>query len=364
MGKRRWYCLSVWIVVGLTISLFSIGCDKGTEPKTQVLTKDYRVFFAEPGSGPLYKLFTFHPTTRHIDSADIPWDPTGDLTVSADGSRLYVSNRNSIAVVDAHTLAKISELPYKTPYPLQMSVDNRFIAIVGERLLILNANDFSVAFQDTVKCEAGSFSEDGNRFYCVVGWNTGPGKVYVVDLAQPGFPITLKSFAAGGVLQIVPSHNESLWFLYINKGYGVSSFEVFDYYADSILFWDDFSPGLGFLVLQPNEKSIFYTNPGSFNMDIELPFNFKRFDVDELAIGENYVDSALFTVRMTDGNDYRFPPNELAVTPDNRWLVLFGGNSPGRVIYLFDIERDSLVYRQDWGGVPTELTSPSIQKNL
>jgi hypothetical protein len=346
----RRFCIPC-LALALVVLLLVASCkDKGVEP--QQGPEDYKVYFAEfQRSGPS-TLFAFHPTTQQIDSVVMPWNVQTGVVVSADGSRLYIGNRTQVVVADARSLSKIAELPYASRWPVAVSPDNSLVAITGDDLTILRTSDYSVVFSDTDRTWFGCFSSDSKTFFCSTD---GADLVYRVSLSDTNHPVTRKRFNDGGAHQVIPSCDGRKWFLYLFHG-DYSVFEVYNVEADSIVFGKAFAPGDGRLAVMPNESRLFYTNPGNMGSLISPPLNFTIFDVQQNAISKVIYDTSMFTI-----GGYYYPPNEMAVTPDNRWLILRGGDTDAGVIYLYDIEHDSLTYRQDWGGIPRSLTGPSVQ---
>lgn len=333
------------------------GCrDKGVEPRPP---KDYVVYFAEPRQSGPCTLYSLHPGTRMIDSSEMPWNVQAGLVVSADGGRLYIGDRTTVVVADAKTLSRIAELPFPTRFPVAVSPDNRLVAVTGDDLTILRTSDYSVVFSDTDRCASGCFSRDSKTFFCAT---SSSGLAYVVNLADSTPTVTRIRFADGAVLQIVPSADQTKWFLYLAFNHDLSVFEVYDVLADSITFRQPLYPGYGRIAVMPNERYLFYTNPGTPGSIISGRLSFTIFDVHQNSVSREIYDTAFFTVDGPYGK-YGYPPNDVVVTPDNRRLILWGGETSAKVVYLYDITSDRLVYRQDWGGIPKELTSPSVQTN-
>jgi hypothetical protein len=105
--------------ITITLCGYFAGCDgeipvKYVEPPE----KDYVVYFyrtCEYSNGycddtPLF--FGYHPESNVLDTFSLPLVPSREMTVSADGSLLYVTTENSVAVVDLATREVTLELPY------------------------------------------------------------------------------------------------------------------------------------------------------------------------------------------------------------------------------------------------------------
>jgi hypothetical protein len=352
-GSRFYGIASCGLVAtGLALAVVFCSCrDKVVEPNPE--PKDYKVYFSSETAGsPM--LFTFHTATLAIDSAYIPWGSLGGVTVSATGKRLYINDGISVHVVDASTLSPIAELPYPSRCPVAVSPDDRLVAITGEDLTILRTADYSVVFSDTDVSYQGAFSSDSKTFFCSVGIGPGSvGVVYSVDLSRQPYRVRHKSFSDGSVLQVVPSHNDTKWYLYLSVGSQVAAFEVYDVCTDSVIFRDLVIPGLGQLALTPDNRYVFYTNEGRLIFGPLPPLGFKIYDVLTNS-AEQIIDSSWFTIE----EGWISVPSYLAVTPDRRSLVMMSGLSSAQVLYLYDIPTGELLYR--WIGFPRTFRNLSV----
>ncbi|MBN1211104.1 MAG: hypothetical protein JXA92_00875 [candidate division Zixibacteria bacterium] len=334
-----------YILSLLFILAFLWGCDDD-KPNGPVEPKDYPVYFCDPvGSPP--ELFTFYPIARRVDSIDLNWLPV-TVMLSADGKILYFNNEDSYLAVNAADMSVIAELP---GYVWGVSSDNRFIAVSNNGVKILRTSDYSVFFEDsTVTAHSGVFTCDGKRYY-----SSTSNRVYRVDLSDSNHSVTQFEFTDGGVVQVIPSIDETKLFLYIGIRTWLSAFEVYDILEDSIIFRDYLVPGYGHMAISPNGKYVFYTNPGRSGTDPSHLFGFIIFDVEANQIDRVVVDTNFFT-----GPNWGAPPGLPVVTPDSRWLVMLGGILNYGILYLYDIQTGELVHREDWGGYGAHLFTPSL----
>ena len=340
MASRKVKRALAFLVAGLVLCLLACNGDKPSEPGPPPPTpKDYSVYFCAPARTPP-QLFAYHPLTRQTDSVDIHWRPKVGLTISADGKRLYLAQRNSIVVVDADSFDVITELPYKGH--VAVSPDNRLVAITGLDIRILSTLDYSTIFYDTSSTSRSQFSHNSKRLYCV-----GAPGVIKIDLSDTLYQITRKTITTGSVRKVVPSLDESKWFLYLQFNTFTHAFEVYDVLEDSIIFREFLSPGYGQIAITPNGKYVFYTNACRDGTYFPQVLGFTVFDVDANRVDHVVSDNDFFT-----GSNWIGPPLSMAVTPDSRWLVMLGGCSIAQgVLYLYDIQRGQLVHREfDEGG--------------
>lgn len=335
MGTIRTTAVS-WLGVGImviAVCLAGCDCDKPTEPKPEEL-KDYSVYFWDAAS--TNKLFVYHPTTQQLDSSDLAYEPTKGLTVSADGERLYLAQVNSVVILDTDSFHFVDELTLVPKWPVAVSPDNRYMAIMGDDLNILRTSNYAVVFSDTDMTENGWFSSDSKRFYCAGGWSPDMrGYVYTVDLSDNSFPVLRRPFAHGGVVHVVPTIDESKWLLYMNlPGLYTSAFEVYDVSLDSIVFSEVLVPGAGEIAITPDGRYAIYGNPGTIMMGPPPPSEFTIFDIQA-----NTIESRVQTIHVVDSlTPEFFPVGSMAVTPDGKWLVILNALAPHRLL-LYDIER-------------------------
>jgi len=313
MLNRRIIALALVIALCAGLCLYFAAC--GENPVEPVEPKDYVVYFRDGCVNGSY--YGYHPATGQIDSFMIPAHALWEMKVSADGKRLYARSDSSIGVVDLQTLKLVTELPYYGN--IAFSPDNRLVAIQGYDLYVLNTADFSVFYQDTIRTWNGCFSHDSKKLYTCGGSASDPC-VFVVNLeAEPTY--TRKQFGdASSMIKVVPSLDESKWFLLRYSGYLYRAFfDVYDVKTDSIIFRDWLIPTAGSMALTPDGKYLFYTAPG-MHIDDDFPAesNFRVFDVER-----NRISMLISTVGFIDGfNPVYMPVGDLAMTPDGQWLIV------------------------------------------
>ena len=335
------------VLVGFLFWLGTLACSDdpvGPEP-----VKDYPFYFFGPEGTP--ELFVLHPETRQIDSIELPWNAREEVTVSADGKRLYLTDRDRTVAISTDSYEIIAEIQLEGR--VAVSPDNQLLAILGEDTRILDAEDYSVIFQDTIGTNRGVFSSDSKRLYCVGG--TG---VVVIDMGDSLTQVTSVEFP-DIVTSVVPSRDESRWFVYRRlPPLWTYAFEVYDVLLDSIIFREVLVPGAGRIAITPNGEYVFYTNPGRSATDPPVPPAFTIFDVSA-----NAIDRVVEDIDFFSDSTWVAHPNCMAVSPDGRWLAILGGSLALRVLYLYDIQEGELVFREDWGGSGHVFTNLSVQNS-
>jgi hypothetical protein len=319
------------------------GCEKESNPAAITEPANYEVYFWDGLTTNWY--FAYRPETNQLDSFSLPVAAENDIEVSADGKRLFIGRNASIPIVDLETRAIVGELPYGGG--VVASPDGRWLAVLGDGWRILRASDYGVVFEDTIVAVSGAFSADGDRFYCVVGdGNSGQRQVRILDIAD-NFAVTAKSFIEGGLVRIIPSRDETRWFLYFNSGRCSSQMAVYDLGLDSIIFRHTVTPGKGDIELTPNGGTLFYSSPGVM-LDLYgcsvAPAEFYAYDV---SVGQ---DRAISTRNAVAGKpaDY-LKIGGLAVTPDGRWLVASMAEG-GNVLAAIDLTTFTVAKYVELGG--------------
>jgi hypothetical protein len=116
---------SLWLLLGAAMlaALYLAGCcDKPTGPKP---AKDYIFYFNDASYSDRY--YRYHSVTRKVDSLTIPYASWDGLVVSADGTRLYLSDGAKTVVVSTDSFNVIAEIPYSGLQTVAVSSDNKYL---------------------------------------------------------------------------------------------------------------------------------------------------------------------------------------------------------------------------------------------
>jgi len=334
---------AILIAVGiLGLCLYFAACDRDN-PVEPPQPKDYAVYFHDGGSDGVY--FSYHPLTAKLETFTLPADAWQQMAVSADGELLYIPELTTVAVVDIQSRTVLTRLPYKVTGGVAVSPDNQYLAVLGEDLHILRTTDYSVVFHDTgAWMSEGRFSADSRSFYCASGGVTSSEVAYRVRL-DSSFAVTRKAFPKGSVRYIVPSPDESKWYVYVLISC-YAWFQVYDEILDSVIYCHPLPYGTGSLEMTRDGRYVFYTQPGNFNCFFG-PETLWVYDANhgETVVGlETFVDTG-------NADTIWWPVGDMVVTPDGRWLV--GGgvlNELGLVIVdLVRMAVDTTLYAGNKG---------------
>jgi len=355
--------LLVFAVMLLVMCL--AGC-KGNPSKPEPDDKQYLVYFYrncdyEDGycnESPI--LLAYNPYTDVLDTFPLPVAPSGDLGIAPDGSVLYMPTESAVAVVDAKTQAVVTELPYPEVHYVAVSGDGSMIALMSDSLTILKTSDYSLVYRDTVEVGLGSFSDDCGRFYYA-----GREDIYmaacIVTLdssLEKTCRLITGSTHAEYVWQFEPSKDETKWFNYSEIGFERWVFGVIDLSLDTSIFVHLLIPGLGEFEVTPDERYIFYTNPGGMIGSLPPPFQIYVYDVME-----NRLADSIGTLRVENDSVIEYlTGGDIAITPDGKWLVALTRYG-GRAIIVVDVTTREFVRYVDVGGGPY-LFSATCQTRL
>ena len=339
------------VMIGLGIIWGCGDDDTGTGPDGGY---PYLAYFCDPG--PPAQLFTFNPETGEIDSTEIAYTPQA-VSIAPDGKRLYLSLASSVVVLRTSDLGFLAELPYVPNGAVAISPDNSLLAITGEDLTVLRVGSHDVVFHDTDITHEGYFAEDNQTLYCVAGSDPpSNGTAYAVDVFD-STSVIRRSFN-GGVTQFIPSPEQTIWYLY----YRVTRASIFQAYHlanDSVTVPKALIPGWGRMTFTPDGDTVCLSNPGlvdTIDPQQSLPPLIIH-EPDGNRVVEWFDNWDLFS----DSN-WVAPPNDLAVTPDGRWLVMLGGAESLRVIYCWDLDNREMTHTEAWGGNGHAFTNLSLRR--
>jgi hypothetical protein len=185
------------------------------------------------------------------------------------------------------------------------------------------------------------------------------GVVYTVDVFDSA-SVLRKSFAGRAIVQVIPSHDQSYWNLYqnvlINPAF---AFQVYVVAPDSLPAPKAIPEGWGKMALTPDGDTMCLSNPGLVDSipDGQVVPPLQIFEPVRKRIVEWFTDWSLFS----DSN-WVAAPNDLAVTPDGRWLVILGGAESLRVLYCWDLDNRKMTHTEAWGGDGHAFTNLTVRR--
>jgi hypothetical protein len=330
--------ISVTAAVALVLSS---GC--GSDPVSPSGADSYPVYLGSPSSNWFWK---YDPSKGILDSFHLPVNSFTSPVISADGKSMYLTTESgfdtTVVMLDLATLDTTTIWHGQRNWYLAVSPDNRLLALCGRDLNILNTSDYSVAFHDTTAVLRGAFSDSSQAFYGGYGEAALDGGMRV-DLKTGS--ILRKVFSGHIINRIIPSHDEERWYLYFNDWPDASSFAVYDVASDSIIFRDISDAGHGDIRRTLSDRYVLYSFPGD-------PF-FGPNGSSELRVYDPGPNSVVARIDVSGryGEDTLFVtpcPDQLAITPDSRWLV---GTvvAPWAGWFTLDIETLQISKRESFG---------------
>ena len=303
------YALILLVVIAL--AALADNNDDGAIPDS---LKDYPVYVYDTRTATA--CFVYHPVTGEVDSFTVPHPvDSGGIRCSADGKLLYVCTRNGIDILDTETHTVDTELPHVARLGIAPSPDGNLIALQGPGLRILNTSDYSLAYEDTALDVCGcDFSADSRRLYCAGGGND---STVVIIETDNNFAIRRDTIRLeGAVVDVLPSPDEKMWYLYRRSIRQRSYFEAYDVETDSIIFRETLD-GRVAMAVSPLGRYAFYAedgdgDPGRFTSHVSV------FDIEA---GRSV---RLINTANARGELYsqHVPISEILASPDGAWLVL------------------------------------------
>jgi hypothetical protein len=294
-----------------------------------------------------HHLLRFTPSTGEVDTLLTDDSlPLENFTLSADGKQLYQLNYDGLDLYRTDPFTRIRKMPFTGE--VVCSPDGKYLAnwrggSKGVRVFRLpgfaevDVKDTSGVFMSTAV-----FSHDSRTLFFV---NETERDVVRPD-ARRGFKSLprIKPAMPGSIVQVVPSVDERLWFLYSIWNTLGFSFGVYDVARDSLIYLTNFSSGAGSIVVSPDGKGAFYTTPGSLHFGTTPPSAFYFYDIATNSVRE----ISTLGWSQIPGND-RTPVGPMAISPDGKTLVLLQSNV-GAEVLTFDIPTQTITncFFYDW----------------
>ncbi len=304
-----------------------MGCssDPATKP---VVEQEHPFYFASDD----HIYYRFHPLSLQTDTMTLPYKVYLNITVSADGQRLYIPNSNSTVVVSTDSFSLITELLYGSRGGVAVSPDGKLVAIQGTDLRILSTSDYSVVYSDTVGASKGIFSANSKSFY-----GLGGGVVFRLD-PYTGVKSFKESFAPYRILTAVPSIDESKLMLSENAFICTGHFFVYDVVKDSMIFDYPVNPGPNRIVVSPDGRYAFVTIPAQMSQVCAIPpLLFLMYDIENNVLHKEVSIEGLFG----DSECRYCIVDAMAISPDGKTLVLCPWQGWGDFL-VFDVPTETI----------------------
>lgn len=306
------------LIVGLAVAVMVVGCDTGpTGPRPHA--GQYSFYGQDDWSMGITRL---NPSTCALDTVADTFMYFFAQTVSADGRYLIAVASESLVVYSIAN-RRVERVVHVRGMDASCSPDGRLMAVTGRNgvgLTILNLPGYDTRYtNDSLNVSTSVFSHDSRTVYCLD--NSLPRRQVVRIRIVPTMsvkPVPTPTIP-GALIQVVPSVDEKLLFLYSTWSWDGCSFGVWDVAGDSLIYLSNFSPGFGWIAVSPDGRNVFYTNAGNLHIDGTLPPSaFFRYDIATNSVEE--ISTRGLANDSTTGGDF-LPIGPLAITPDGRSLV-------------------------------------------
>lgn len=308
------------VLVFLLAVLSYVGCSSDPPNKTENGRKDYVVYGWS--NNRRENCVTYHTATGKVDSFAIPITSMSGMTISPDGSKLYLSRLRGISVLDVATREIISEIPHGSELPVLFSPDGSVIAIQWPGLYLLRCSDDSVIHHSTGRSWSATFSRDSKLFYHQYG------DTLICVRTDNGSVLWQRSVRFDPYGTMVISRDDGT--LYDYSWYG-GHLRGYDIAGDSMLPEAPVGYGVSNMVISPNGSRIYLTSGGDMDSP-PAPFTFAVYDV----LFNKKLDSVriLATAERCVYGQYA-TGGYLAMSPDGLLFVTesLRRNSIGLVVY-------------------------------
>ncbi|MFZ1684227.1 MAG: WD40 repeat domain-containing protein, partial [Candidatus Zixiibacteriota bacterium] len=305
--------------IGLLLTVGLGGCsDKGpTGPTSQV---DYSFYGIDNLDS--RRVLRFQPSTGIIDTVGEDFPQLLRTNVSANGQLLYLDLADSVGVFDSESGALLRSLPYRSSVTA-FSPDGKYVVLSKNGALrILRLPTYQLVLADDTSHFGGAvFSINSKDIYSVGVSSTGSGTSIKHLRICPMGTIEERSIPAmpGALIQVAPSIDQKLLFLYSRWDSFGCSFGVYDVHGDSLIYRTDFSPGGGWIVVSPDGRNVFFTNPGTLLIPPQPPPSaFYIYDIPSNTVHE----VSTFGLAGDPSERDNMPVGPMAITPDGKTLVL------------------------------------------
>ncbi len=354
--RKLLIAIAVAGLVGLCLWMVMAGC--GKKPTEPTEPKEYRAYFIDETSHNQY--YYYSTATGLVDSFYLPYNSyeTG-IAISPDGKTMYLNPDGSIVEVSLDSHKVIAEHPVSFSHVpsldwkvMEMSPDGQYLAILTNKLILLNLSDYSIFYEETKRCKRGRFSTEGSLFTCIIKEGDDTVDVLVVDMIDGSAEI-IRDFDNGSPFDAIYCESREMWFLYYSLGNSMYGFQAIDEKTDSVVYSIAFCPGSGDMEITPDNNYVFFSQPGGWQFGCPPPQYFNVYD-----ISENQLEQIKFKID-TVNTLYR-NTNEIVITPDGRHLIgtsLFLGQ-----VMDYDIQSGQFLHRFEFDR-GSNIRTLSIQKN-
>ena len=318
----------ICVLLLVCLSVQFIGCDEApvgpTDEEPEEL-KDYVVWSWDSNEADL--IMAFHPLTGEYEVYDLPFSISA-LTVSHDGKLLYVPSGGVVKILYTESMNQVGEIPIASEFMVMVSPDGRYVAISeDDSLMIVSTVDNEIVYCRRKPTGFVRFSADGNSLY-TTDWSQGYGRPLVVSQFMTSAEETVKDYPElGSVYSLIPTPDHEKWLLMSE-----SMFSVYDVGQDSVIFIERYQPGYGMLAMTEDGRYAFHSNPGIWISDLPAPSEITVFDIEANEIIKRIQTNHIIDVVTPS----RVPIDEMAITPDDRWLI--GSVVSGRGLITIDIK--------------------------
>ncbi len=342
---------SIMAAAGILLVSLGISCCDDDNPVKPPPAKDYYIYFANELSPNAY--YRYNTGTMQVDSFFLPYNSVFDgFGISPNGKTMYLHPDEGIVEVELDSFTVVAEHPLvlkksmNSKHQVLVSPNGRYLALLNEYLHIVDLNDLSIVYADTInRVGHGWFTADSRNLLCYVNDTVDQySHVYILEV---NFGDTIAAvrheFPFGVPTRIVASPDYQKWFMLMYITAGIYGFQVYELGLDSITYHHSMCFENGDLQITPDGNEVIYSyyQPG-YILDGCAPKDIITvFDAIGNGINRNVTtfNDSLGMVVSIGG---------MAITPDGRYLV--GVSTDMAQIFHYNLRKKQIVNCLQFGG--------------
>lgn len=339
--KRLFYNRIALFIGSLWCVCCMANCDRDCgPPEKSILRKNYPIYFLRAGNANSY--FVLHSTSLQIDTVPLLLHPIRDFESSVDGTRIYISVNDSIAVVDASTGSVLRWLHNGTnsARPAFESSDGSLLALTGgDTLKVLSTIDFTLVIADTARINAGDFSPNGKYLL-----GKAADHLLRLDL-ESGHVERFYNVLDAQTAALISSYTGDSCYQYSNPSFDAWDLRGISLATGTRFYWRSITPGYGDIVRSHDARFLAISNPGRSNSF--LPGDQFLSVVDTR---NGFSGTIVSTVGFPDNEpEESMTPGILLFLPDGRLVAASSTNYVTGEVFIYDSYVDSMLIYLDLG---------------
>jgi len=332
---------SIVMLAGILGILTGLSACTNQDPPMAPIDTDSEYIFIYNGASS-YQYWRYSVPTQVVDTFTLSVYPATFLAVTPDEKTLLVPQFDQLSVVSCDSLVVLEHVPYGARRGVAVSGDGSLVAVHDRYVTrLVRSTDWSVVRLDSIISGRGTFSSDGQSYYCTGARSGEPQAVQIIP-TDPGQPVASRELAGLTPDRILLSPDNARWYLYDHAAATLGVVAIYDPGQDSVLATFELPSAFGDIVLSPDGDRLYASAPGSGSWHPPVPGSDKIYEFDT---GSRTLTREIdLTALPTDSSG--IGPTDIgsiALCNNGRRLV---GSSSWNASYLLDLDLHSLTATQ------------------